>query len=100
MTEATPRGRNFIRDLVAGTTRMVSINQAGTGAGNGYSDYWQVTPDGRYVAFGTADDLLPADTNGTWDVYIRDLVTNGLELVSATPGGAAGTGSRQSAGPA
>src|SRR5207249_4560106 len=36
------------------------------------------------------DDLLPADTNGTWDVYIRDLVTNGLELVSATPGGAAG----------
>src|SRR5262245_22460041 len=57
-------GAVFIRDLVGGTTRMVSINQAGTGAGNGYSDYWQVTPDGRHVAFDSrASDLVSGDTN-------------------------------------
>src|SRR4029077_9332598 len=71
-----------------GTTRMVSINQAGTGAGNGYSDYWQVTPDGRYVAFDSrSSDLVSGDSNGVKDVFVRDLVNNTTTLVSVNSSG-------------
>src|SRR6266852_5252084 len=89
-------GAVFIRDLVAGTTRMVSINQAGTGAGNGYSDYWQVTPDGRYVAFDSrSSDLVSGDTNGVKDVFVRDMTANTTTLVSVNSNGT-GTGNNTS----
>jgi len=39
--------------------------------------------DGRYVAFDSdAPDLLPGDNNQTSDIFVRDTVTNKLELVS------------------
>lgn len=52
-----------------------------------------ISADGRYVAFDTSDALVPEDTNGTFDVYVRDIVTNGPpELVSANTTGFAGNG--------
>src|SRR5262245_24552072 len=35
-----------------------------------------ISDDGRYVLFSTAEALLPEDTNGAEDVYVRDLVDN------------------------
>jgi Tol biopolymer transport system component len=32
-----------------------------------------ISADGRYVAFSTAQGLVPADTNGSLDVYVRDM---------------------------
>jgi Tol biopolymer transport system component len=70
--------------------------RAGTRSMQTFYETPSLSYDGRYVVFTSADDLLPADTNGLIDVYVRDTVTNALELVSVTPGGTSDTGaSRQ-----
>jgi hypothetical protein len=51
-----------------------------------------VSGDGRYVAFTTAQALVPADTNGATDVYVRDMSVprtdpHAYDLVSALDGG-------------
>ena len=54
----------FERDLLLGTTTLVSVNSAGTGSGSGNSDDPRVSADGRFVLFeSSASDLgpLPGD---------------------------------------
>jgi Tol biopolymer transport system component len=47
-----------------------------------------VTPDGRFVAFGShASDIVPGDTNGQEDVFVRDRATGATERVSVPDGG-------------
>ena len=73
----------FVRDLAAGTTRLVSINLQGTEPGLGGSVDPVITPDGRYVAFtSTAEDLVQGDTNGLADVFVRDLLEESTERIS------------------
>jgi hypothetical protein len=74
----------FIRDLVAQTTQLVSVNGAGNGSGNGGSFSGLITPDGRYVVFtSAATDLLASPTQpGTTQIYRRDLQTGTTILVS------------------
>jgi Tol biopolymer transport system component len=80
----------FVRDLQQNTTTLVSVNAAGTASGNGPSSGASLTPDGRFVVFTSdADDLVPNDTNGQKDVFVRDLVTKTTTLVSVN---GAGTG--------
>ena len=84
----------FYRDLASNTVSLVSVNSAGTGTGNGYSDYPAISADGRYVAFGSyASNLSPADTNARFDIYRRDMVAGVTALVSANGGGVAGNNS-------
>jgi Tol biopolymer transport system component len=75
----------FVRDLRAGTTRLVSRNSAGI-QGNGPSErthHTAMSPDGRHVAFTSwASNLVPADTNGHADVFVRDLRTGSTQRVS------------------
>jgi Tol biopolymer transport system component len=72
----------FVRDLVAGTTTLVSVSTNG-GPANGASTDPVMTPDGRYVAFiSSASNLVPGDTNGIPDVFVRDLVAGTNCLVS------------------
>jgi Tol biopolymer transport system component len=81
----------YLRDLTSGTTTLVSTNAAGTDSGGGPASAPSFSPDGLRIAFTSgAGDLGPTDTNGTADVYVRDLVTGDHELVSV---GAAGTDS-------
>ena len=66
----------FVRDLKTGTTTLVSVNQAGTDSGNGI--FGSISPaisaDGRFVAFTSfSSDLVATDTNGDFDVFVRDL---------------------------
>ena len=50
----------FVRDLVADTTTLVSLNCHGTGTGNDASYEPKISADGRYVVFnGAASDLVP-----------------------------------------
>ncbi|MBX3024584.1 PD40 domain-containing protein [bacterium] len=89
----------FVRDLVAGTTKLVSVNSAGTASGSGYSYAPAISADGRYVAFGSyASDLVGGglDSNGTLDVFVRDMMTGTTALVSIN---SAGTASGNSASP-
>jgi len=75
-------GDVFVRDVVNGTTTLVSVNTNGW-SGNGASRDPAMTPDGRYVAFvSAASDLVPGDTNGIPDVIVRDLQAQTTTLVS------------------
>lgn len=84
----------FVRDLVTGTTTLVTVNSSGTGSGNDTDAFLNVgesavlSSNGRYVAFGSAaSNLVPNDTNGKIDVFVRDLVTNTTTLVSVNNSG-------------
>ncbi len=86
----------FVRDLVSGTTSLISINSSGTASGNSASGASVggsvvMTADGRYVAFvSLATDLVEGlvDTNGASDLFVRDLSTGTTTLISASSSGA------------
>jgi hypothetical protein len=48
-------------------------------------------PDGAWLLFETAQDILPADGNGASDIYRLDTFTETLTLVSRTPDGTPAT---------
>ena len=90
----------YVRDRVTRTTALVSEAHRGGYANGGTSPRTLIQParptisaDGRYVAFHSdASDLVPVDTNGETDVFIRDLRTRRTELVSVSGTGAQGNG--------
>jgi Tol biopolymer transport system component len=80
----------FVRDLGAGTTRVVSTSTEGAPA-NGASDDPSLTANGRYVVFGSdASNLVAGDTNGVNDVFRKDLKTGTTTLVSRHTDGTQG----------
>ena len=63
-----------------------------------------ISADGRYVAFATAEPLVPADLNDNVDVYVRDMAVadrqpGAYDLVSARDGGGHAGELRTAAGP-
>ena len=83
----------FLHDRASNVTTMVSVNYADAGGGNGNSSAGQVSSNGQFVAFQSeASDLLPGDTNGVSDIFVRDLQagTNTLVSVAADGGWASG----------
>ncbi len=82
----------FVRDLVAGTTIRASVDSTGV-QGNSYAQYPSISSDGRYVVFESlASNLVPGDTNGTWDVFLHDCQTGATTRVSVDSGGVQGNG--------
>jgi len=72
----------FRRDLLTGTTVRVSVDTGG-GDPNGNSNNPSLSADGRYVAFvSAATDLVPGDSNGANDVFVRDLQVGSTARVS------------------
>ena len=83
----------FLRDTVAGTTTLVSINRSNNGSGADPSFGPSLSANGRRVAFTSyADDLVSLNTtNADTDVFIRDLDANITSLISVNcPGIASG----------
>ena len=72
----------FVHDRQTGVTEYVSIPAPGSGLQNGYGERAAISADGRYVAFDSQLGLVPADTNGAYDVYVRDRQMGVTELVS------------------
>lgn len=71
----------YLRDLETGTTEHVSVGYRGPA--NGDSSLPSISGDGRYVAFrSVADNLVPDDTNGVMDVFVRDRVAQTTTRVS------------------
>jgi len=63
----------FVRDLVAGTTTRASVDMGG-GDPNSVSNSASISATGRLVAFASlASDLVPGDSNGATDIFVRDL---------------------------
>jgi Tol biopolymer transport system component len=81
------------KDLATGALRIVSATAAGD-QGNGHSLAPRVSADGRFVAFQSfASNLAANDGNGARDVFVKDLATGALHLVSANEAGEVGNDS-------
>lgn len=82
----------FVRDMIAGTTRRVSVGTGGYQA-FGRSDNVDLSADGRFVTFWSeANGLVPGDGNGQRDVFLHDTQTATTTLISEVGGGANGNG--------
>jgi Tol biopolymer transport system component len=80
----------FARRLPSGAAQLVSALPGGT-TGPGPSTEPDLTANGRYVAFtAVPDGLVSEDANGAPDVYVRDLATGSIELVSVSTAGEQG----------
>lgn len=77
----------YVRDLQTGTLFKASVGLAGADPDAG-SYTGEVSSDGRFVAFSSeASNLVGGDSNGAYDVFVRDLVANTTQRVSVKPGG-------------
>jgi Tol biopolymer transport system component len=70
----------FVRDLQAGTTKLLSINKSGTGPGNAASYSPEISMDGRWVLFrtmasdvGSGGTYVPGPSN---NLVLRDMQAN------------------------
>lgn len=76
----------FVRDLLVGTTKRVSVSSSGTPIAVGSLSSIRlglVTDDGRFAAFTTSvAGLVPDDTNGEEDVFMHDGTTGSTTRVS------------------
>ncbi len=86
----------FVKDTQTGTIALVSRSSGGA-VGNSHSWNPIFSNDGRYVAFRSeASNLVPGDTNGAEDVFIKDLQTGSISLVSSDSTGVRGNSSSSS----
>ena len=86
---ATPTENDnvYVRDTVANTTTLVSVNDSGSGEGNSTSRTPSISADGTEVAFvSDASNLTanpkPDEEFGGLDIYVRNLTTSTTTLVS------------------
>jgi Tol biopolymer transport system component len=90
-TNLAGRDRNrhtdiFVRDTRRASTRRVSLSTTDQ-EGSGASYLPRITPDGRYVAFGSrANDLVAEDAIGP-DVFVRDVERETTVIVDVTARG-------------
>src|SRR6266496_4956589 len=82
----------FVRDRLTGQTERVSVASDGTQAnGNSFPGGSAISADGRYVVFHSlASNLVPGDTNRSYDVFLRDRQTGQTQLVSMSTDGIQG----------
>ena len=81
-------GHIYVRDQQLGQTQLVTVASDNTAA-NGASSHPALSSDGRYVAFeSAATNLVPGDTNGQSDIFVRDLQTGVTTRVSVASDGA------------
>ncbi len=82
----------FVRDLVSGVTTLESVAYTGLQADTDCLAP-SISADGRYVAFWSyASNLVPGDTNGCADVFVRDRQSRTTIRVSLDSSGAQGDG--------
>jgi Tol biopolymer transport system component len=82
----------YVRDRARGVTELVSVGPRGTRADDA-SFIGAISADGRLVAFGSfADNLVPDDTNGSFDTFVRDRLRGTTERVSVASDGTQGNG--------
>jgi Tol biopolymer transport system component len=80
----------FVVDRASGLIERVSVDSFGNQAQDGGAVACPgISADGRWVAFvSDSSDLVPGDTNGASDVFIRDRATGTTSRVSVDSAGA------------
>jgi len=82
----------FLHDRQVSAIELISRNNLGQ-FGNGECQYSAISADGRVVAFGSsATNLVPGDTNGFADIFVRDRAAETIERVSVDSSGIAANG--------
>ena len=83
----------FVKDLVTGVVTRISAAADGTAGSYGSSDP-VFSPDGTKIAFSSqAYNLVADDTNNELDVFIKDLATGAVTVISTAANGTQGNGS-------
>lgn len=91
-TNLVPGDTNGVRDLfmhdqVTGKTTRINLGSGGTQLNHGI-DNFDVTPDGRWIAFSSwASNVVADDTNDAPDVFVHDRWTAKTIRVSLYPDG-------------
>jgi hypothetical protein len=87
-------GLGILTALAAPAAAQITSRQSlATGGGQGHGTSYSpvLTPDGRYVTlYSEAADLVPGDTNGDEDVFVRDRATGITVRVSVSSTGLQG----------
>ena len=84
----------FAFDIGTGVLTRVSSTANGGPAGNGASDRPVLSADGGLVAFRSfADNLVAGDTNRACDIFVRNLATGAVQLLSRRAGALGNAGS-------
>jgi Tol biopolymer transport system component len=93
--DSNHHGDVFLRDRTAKTTRLVSVS-SNEKQGNRVSFSPSISGNGRYVAFESmASNLSTGDTNGTADVFVRDLSAGKTRRASVATGGVQANGASE-----
>jgi Tol biopolymer transport system component len=72
----------YLYDRIVGGTRVVDVDSSGASS-DGPVGTARISGDGRFVTFDSrANNLVPGDTNGAWDIFVRDLQTGAIERAS------------------
>jgi hypothetical protein len=82
----------YVRDRIAGSTKLVSISTTGTRGNNGsYSP--SISDNGRFIAFSSAStNFVQGDNNFNNDIFVHDRVDVATKLISVATSGAHGNG--------
>ncbi len=80
----------FVRDVILGTTRRVSLTSNGSQIGGGCL-MATISEDGRYVGFTSwGSGIVSQNQNAYDDAYLRDLTLNSTSLISQNSTGQEG----------
>jgi len=80
----------FVHDLETGIISRISETSGGV-EGNGWSAHPSISCDGRFVAFHSdASNLVAGDTNGAYDIFVKDRQTGTITRVSISSSGTQG----------
>lgn len=78
----------FVRDMSSGVTTRVSVAADGTQGDRLVHHGIALSADGRYVVFpSAATNLVPGDTNGSVDMFVKDTATGSIERVNVAADG-------------
>jgi len=75
----------FVKDVLTGAITRVSSSASGAEANNGSFNPF-LSADGSHVAFSSlASNLVPGDTNGTYDIFVADISQGGEAVPAIRP---------------
>lgn len=75
----------YLYDFSTGGNALVSHGHDSSAALGGDSDWPEISPDGRFVAYrSSATNIFFNDTNGVPDIFVYDRLTGGNRLLSAS----------------
>ena len=86
----------FFKDLRSGDVVRASTSSAGGQANGIGSNGAAISADGRFVAFSSwANNLVPSDSNGTFDIFVKEIATGTTTRLSTSNTGVQGGGHSQ-----